>query len=189
MKIGYREEFWHKNCIALGLAQGFLEPLEATSILLTDFAANFLCQRFPSTKEELPVLAKRFNHAMGHAWSRVVDFIKLHYCLSDRQDSTFWIENRNPSTIPVSLQEKLAMWENFTPISDDFFSQFEVFYLENFLFVLYGMKFKTKINPSDIEDSTQRLSALKEITKNLVVTLPEHRELLEKINKFGLQEF
>jgi len=189
MKVGYREKFWHKNCIALGLAQGFLEPLEATSILLTDFAANFLCQRFPNSKEELPVLEKRFNHAMGHAWSRVVDFIKLHYCLSDRDDSDFWIDNRDPNTIPETLQEKLAMWENFIPISDDFFSQFEVFYLENFLFVLYGMKFKTKINPEDMQDSTVRVRALKEITNNLMSSLPEHRGLLEKINKFGLQEF
>jgi tryptophan halogenase len=81
------------------------------------------------------------------------------------------------------------MWENFTPISDDFFSQFEVFYLENFLFVLYGMKFNTQINPQGIDDSTARITALKEITNNLMARLPEHRALLEKINKFGLQEF
>lgn len=189
MKVGYREKFWHKNCVALGLAQGFLEPLEATSILLTDFAANFLGQRFPSNKEELPVLEKRYNHAMGHAWSRVVDFIKLHYCLSDRGDSDFWIENRDPKSIPETLQEKLAMWENFIPISDDFFSQFEVFYLENFLFVLYGMKFKTKVTPKDIQDSAARVTALKEVTNSLMDKLPQHRALLDKINKFGLQAF
>jgi tryptophan halogenase len=189
MKIGYREKFWHKNCVALGLAQGFLEPLEATSILLTDFAANFLAQRFPSEKDELLILEMRFNNAMGHAWKRVVDFIKLHYCLSDRQDSSFWQENRDPSTIPEELINKLAMWEKFIPISDDFFSQFEVFYLENFLFVLYGMKYKTTLNNSGVTDSKERIAALKEVTDNLMNNLPEHRDLLEKINKFGLQQF
>ena len=187
MKVGYREKFWHKNCVALGLAQGFLEPLEATSILLTDFAANFLAQRFPSEKEELLVLEKRFNHAMGHAWKRVVDFIKLHYCLSDRDDSSFWRENRDPSTMSTELKEKLALWENFTPISDDFFSQFEVFYLENFLFVLYGMKYKTKLTRGELTDSKDRIAALQDITASLINKLPEHRALLEKINKFGLQ--
>lgn len=189
MKIGYREKFWHKNCVALGLAQGFLEPLEATSILLTDFSASFLAQRFPSEKGELLILEKRFNHAMGHAWKRVVDFIKLHYCLSDRQDSAFWLENRDPRTMSKELINKLAMWEKFIPISDDFFSQFEVFYLENFLFVLYGMKYKTILSSRELTDSEERITSLKEITDNLMDNLPEHRALLEKINKFGLQQF
>ncbi|PKI14134.1 tryptophan halogenase family protein [Colwellia sp. 12G3] len=189
MKIGYREKFWHKNCVALGLAQGFLEPLEATSILLTDFSANFLAERFPSEKGELLTLEKRFNHAMGHAWKRVVDFIKLHYCLSDRHDSLFWSDNRDPNTMSEELKNKLAMWEKFIPISDDFFSQFEVFYLENFLFVLYGMKYKTQLKNIEVTNAEERISALKEITDNLMNNLPEHRVLLEKINKFGLQQF
>ena len=81
------------------------------------------------------------------------------------------------------------MWEKFIPISDDFFSQFEVFYLENFLFVLYGMKYKTTLNNSGVTDSKERIAALKEVTDNLMNNLPEHRDLLEKINKFGLQQF
>ena len=55
-------------------------------------------------------LEKRFNYAMGYAWLRVIDFIKLHYCISDRSDSKFWKYNRDPSTIPESLQDKLDLW-------------------------------------------------------------------------------
>lgn len=190
MKIGYREKFWHKNCVALGLAQGFLEPLEATSILLTDFAANFLSNRFPASFKEIPRLEKRFNNAMIYAWQRVIDFIKLHYCISDRNDSKFWNDNRDRKTIPESLQDKLDMWQRFVPVKDDFFSQFEVFYLENFLLVLYGMKFKTEPPQSAIIDSRkahQRIKQLDEINDYLLEKLPKHRELLDKIKRFGLQ--
>lgn len=191
MKVGYRAKFWHKNCVALGLAQGFLEPLEATSILLTDFSADFLSKRFPTTLDEMPALEKRFNHAMGYAWQRVVDFIKLHYCLSDRSDSDFWLANRDENSIPKSLQEKLDLWQRFVPIKDDFFSQFEVFYLENFLFVLYGMDFKTSpiaLLSEKKQRAAEHIAQLNAKEEYLVAKLPNHRDLLEKINKFGLQD-
>lgn len=81
MTVGYRQQFWAKNCVALGLAQGFLEPIEATSILLTDFSARLLAERFPTDKEDISYLAKRFNDTVSQAWERVVEFAKLHYCL------------------------------------------------------------------------------------------------------------
>ena len=94
MKMGYRKVFWNKNCVALGLAQGFVEPLEATSILLTDFSAELLSRNFPLTNEEISFLSDHFNEAVTYAWDKTVDFIKLHYCISDRTDSEFWAQNR-----------------------------------------------------------------------------------------------
>lgn len=190
MKVGYRKKFWHKNCVALGLAQGFLEPLEATSILLADFSAKFLTLRLPSSTSQLQLLEDRFNHAMVYAWERVIDFIKLHYCISDRKDSSFWLANRNDDTIPKSLKDKLTLWQDFPPVRDDFFSQFEVFYLENFLFVLYGMSYQTRSVNNTEEESYQCLKRLKQRTKideYLEEKLPNHRELLNKIKAYGLQ--
>ena len=190
MRVGYREKFWHKNCVALGLAQGFLEPLEATSILLTDFSAKFLTQRFPTSTAQLQQLEERFNHAMCYAWERVIDFIKLHYCISDRTDSSFWLDNKKDETIPKSLKDKLTLWNEFTPVRDDFFSQFEVFYLENFLFVLYGMNYKTIPVRNTVQERNNclaRLQQRREIDGYLKEKLPNHRELLNKIKKYGLQ--
>ncbi|MBD1582917.1 tryptophan halogenase family protein [Pseudoalteromonas sp. S16_S37] len=190
MKVGYREKFWHKNCVALGLAQGFLEPLEATSILLTDFCAKFLTQRFPTNVSQMEYLEQRFNQSMQYAWERVVDFIKLHYCISDRTDSAFWKENRENKSIPISLNKRLKLWEDFIPVKDDFFSQFEVFFLENFLFVLYGMNYKTateeKCTMSDAEIKTH-FDRRESYDKYLRNKLPKHRELIDKIKKYGLQ--
>ncbi|PWS56049.1 tryptophan halogenase family protein [Pseudoalteromonas sp. meg-B1] len=190
MRVGYRKKFWHKNCVALGLAQGFLEPLEATSILLTDFSAKFLTLRFPSSTKQLEQLETRFNHAMGYAWERAIDFIKLHYCISDRTDSAFWVANKNDDTTSESLKEKLSLWEEFIPVRDDFFSQFEVFYLENFLFVLYGMNYNTKASAcskAEHEHCLVRLQQRAEIDQYLLNKLPNHRALLDKIKQYGLQ--
>ncbi|MGB0937709.1 MAG: tryptophan halogenase family protein [Colwellia sp.] len=190
MKVGYREKFWHKNCVALGLAQGFLEPLEATSILLTDFAASFLSARFPCEKEEMASLEKRFNHVMGYAWDRVVDFIKLHYCISDRTDSAFWLDNKKRDTIPSGLQNRLSLWERFIPEKEDFFSKFEVFDYDNYLYLLYGMNYQTKPekqSESYHEEATKHASKIDQAKVHFEQELPGHRELINKIKQYGLQ--
>ncbi|ABV86425.1 tryptophan halogenase family protein [Shewanella pealeana] len=191
MTVGYRERSWEKNCVALGLAQGFLEPLEATSILLTDFAAGFLAQRFPDTTSQLAAIQQRFNHVMGYAWERVVDFIKLHYCLSDREDSQFWIDNRDPETMSVELKNRLAQWQDFVPCREDFFSRFEVFDLENYLYVLYGMQHTPERRQRNLElgaESCALQHRLHTVAKQLTAELPQHRDLLEKIKRYGLQK-
>ncbi len=191
MKVGHRKKFWHKNCVVLGLAQGFLEPLEASSILLTDFAAGFLADRFPETKQDMLALEKRFNHVMGYAWNRVIDFVKLHYCISDRADSAFWLDNKKIATIPDTLQEKLVLWQKFSPQKEDFFSKFEVFDYDNYLYLLYGMKYQTKINtPTDAykQQAEQHIQQIEGFTTHVKEQLPNHRELLNKIKQYGLQK-
>ncbi|QSX30879.1 tryptophan 7-halogenase [Shewanella cyperi] len=191
MRVGYRERFWHKNCVALGLAQGFLEPLEATSILLTDFAGKFLAAHFPEHRGQLPLLEQRFNKVMGYAWERVVEFIKLHYCLSDRTDSDFWHDNRLEAHMPTGLRERLALWRDFIPQRDDFFSKFEVFELESVLYVLYGMGFHSHIQPpapAYLAQAMTQSRKLDGIAGELCRQLPSHRELIDKIHRYGMQK-
>lgn len=144
MKIGYRQEFWSKNCVALGLAQGFVEPLEATSILVTDLSANLLAKSFPRDLEDIPSLSGYYNKAVKYAWERVIDFVQMHYCISDRRDSEFWIDCTENSKKSDELEERLSRWLVSTPKRSDFFSAFDLFGVENYLFVLYGMQYPTK---------------------------------------------
>ncbi|MBW8184432.1 tryptophan halogenase family protein [Shewanella nanhaiensis] len=190
MKVGYREKFWHQNCICLGLAQGFLEPLEATSILLTDFAASYIANRLPKSVVQMASIQTQFNQVMEYAWERVVEFIKLHYCLSDRSDSQFWVDNRDPSTIPDELARKLSLWQTHIPNREDFFSKFEVFDLENYLYVLYGMKYQTQadaLTEKQMSLAIKQSHQLDQVALQLIGELPEHRDLLEKIKLYGLQ--
>lgn len=191
MQVGRRAKFWHKNCVAIGLSQGFVEPLEATAILLADFSADLLSQCFPAERSEMDLVAERFNQRMVHAWDRVLDFIKLHYCISDRTDSDFWHDNREPASIPESLQQKLALWRNHVPTREDFFSKFEVFDLENYLYVLYGMKYPTKKPLLTPDYQTKAELAAKQVQQQAKVLGSElipHQELLAKIKQYGLQK-
>lgn len=191
MKVGRREKFWHKNCVAIGLSQGFVEPLEATAILLTDFSAALLAKRFPRTKDDIDHIAPNFNKHVAYVWDSTFDFIKLHYCISDRSDSLFWQDNRDPAGLSTKLKNNLARWQYFAPIQQDFSSKFDLFDLENYLYVLYGMNYlprKEEVTQSVTTLSTKQLGLRDSRVKQLLNELPKHRALIEKIHQFGLQK-
>ncbi|WP_339897228.1 tryptophan halogenase family protein [uncultured Gilvimarinus sp.] len=186
IKVGYREEPWRKNCVAIGLAQGFVEPLEATSILLTDFSAEYLAKTFPKNQDDMPLLAKRYNKTLTYSWDRTIDFVKLHYCLSDRSDSDFWRANCNPDTFSQTLRERLQLWRIEPPKKQDFFSRFEVFDVENYLYVLYGMRFFTPpsfLSEFEARDSQEQIDKISEQSKRLQGGLLSHREWLTKLKQ------
>ena len=110
LKPGYREKFWHRNCVAVGISGGFIEPLEASALALIEMSARMIADDLPATREVMNVVARRFNERFTYRWSRIIDFLKLHYLLSKREDSDFWIDKRRVETIPLRLQEQLALW-------------------------------------------------------------------------------
>jgi hypothetical protein len=79
---GYRERFWHRNCVAIGLSAGFIEPLEASALALVELSAAWLADDMPATRAQMDTVAARFNEAFTYRWERVIDFLKLHYVLS-----------------------------------------------------------------------------------------------------------
>ncbi|GIU45870.1 tryptophan halogenase [Shewanella sairae] len=189
MQVGYRERFWQDNCVAIGLSQGFVEPLEATAILVTDFCAQHLAERFPRDREVLADLAKRFNDNVSYAWSKVIDFVQLHYYLSDRVDSAFWQDVKNEQMLSEDLRNKLLRWKYFSPKSTDFTSKYEVFDIENYLYVLYGMKFLTRpqqLNSVEEDKMAEIEAKVKQHAEYLSAELTEQRELIDKIKQYGL---
>jgi tryptophan halogenase len=181
MRIGYREKFWHQNVVALGLAQGFVEPLEATSIFVTDLAAELFARNFSPEKETMSAAAAYCNQVVAYTWERVMDFVQLHYCISDRRDSEFWRLNTEEAKISEVLAQRLAMWRVNPPKKSDFFSRFDLFDVENFLFVLYGMKYPTKaraMTANEVQAYAQELNQVKGLEKALSGELIGHREWL-----------
>jgi tryptophan halogenase len=193
MNIGYREKFWVKNCAALGLAQGFVEPLEATGLLVFDATAKMLAAQFPTSKADMDIVAKLFNQRIKLSWESVIDFVKLHYYLSRRDDSPFWVDNRNKSTTPETLLDRLELWKTQIPDQLDFYGGFEIFNLENYLYVLYGMDYKTDIEKlktryPEVKKAELFFKEIEKSAENLKGNLESNRTLINKILKYGLQK-
>ena len=106
---GHRKVFWKNNVIAMGLAGGFIEPLESTAIHLVQTAIVKLMAYFPGDPIS-PQLADRFNRAMEQEYRNVRDFIVAHYTLTERDDTPFWRHCRTQGR-PDSLNERLRLFE------------------------------------------------------------------------------
>ncbi len=105
---GKRKKAWNKNCVAIGLSGGFLEPLESTSIYLIQIAIMKLMELFPDKSID-SALVNEFNRLMDIEYLRIRDFLILHYYATKRNDTAFWDYCRN-MPIPHELEHKMALF-------------------------------------------------------------------------------
>lgn len=190
---GHRAKFWHRNCVAVGMSAGFLEPLEASALVLIELAGRMIAEELPATRGEMDVVARRYNERFVYRWDRIIDFLKLHYVLSRRADTAYWVENRDPAGIPASLREFLQLWRHRVPWHNDFAQRDEVFSSASYQYVLYGMGFETELRAAAHRaDGAARALKLFEENRDAagryLRNLPGNRELLEHIVKHGLQK-
>jgi tryptophan halogenase len=191
LRIGHREKHWVRNCVAVGLSGGFLEPLESTGIVLIEAAAWMIAKLFPRSGGLEPT-ARLFNEAMGDRYRRVIDFIKLHYCLSKRTGNPFWTDNADARTIPDSLQEMLEMWRWRPPGAFDFPNLHESFKWFNYQYILYGMGFPTDLEASrcaypHAELARQEFQRVQQASRRAVAAMPDHRALLTEVYETGFR--
>jgi hypothetical protein len=103
-----------RQLLAIGLSAGFIEPLEASAIVMIELSLNALIDNFPASRETMPIHAARFNALFRTRWDRVVEFLKLHYLLS-RRDEPYWRAQRDPATFPPRLAELVELWRDQPP--------------------------------------------------------------------------
>jgi tryptophan halogenase len=185
LNVGYRETQWIKNCVAVGLSGGFLEPLESSGIGLIESAAYLIGFLFPYGGELEPA-ARLFNEQMRERYARIVDFIKLHYCLTQRTDSRFWIDNVDPASIPPTLRDKLAMWKSRPPHRLDFVVDLEMYPPSSWQYVLYGMEFETRLRPGAVdparcEEARREFGMIAQMAGRALADLPPHRSIVEQL--------
>ena len=190
---GYRQEFWHKNCVAIGLSAGFVEPLEATAIALVELSAKMVAEQFPENPAEMAIAANKFNQKFTYRWSKIVDFLKLHYVLNQQDDDGYWQQHRQIDTVPESLQESLTRWRSKAPWHFDTPYIDEMFPSASYQYVLYGMGFSTNVSELALRGRAQAQERANQLfheniqrTKQLLSSMPRNREFIEKVHEFGL---
>ena len=182
---GYREQQWVKNCVAVGLSAGFLEPLESTGLVLIEAAAGMVAEMLPHSGP-MQAPARRFNQLMTARFESIVNFLKLHYCLSQRQEP-FWRDNANPASIPDQLTEYLEQWKLRPPGRFDFVLDTETFAFFNYQYILYGMGYKTDLSAGrddfpQTEEANRLFAKIQRFGDRALADLPSHRALIQQIN-------
>lgn len=136
---GKRKKIWHKNCLALGLSSGFLEPLESTAIHLIYQTLIHFIKHFPD-KDFDPHVERKFNQSIDVDYQEIRDFIILHYCTSQREDTEFW-KKCKLMDIPDTLQEKIEVFRS----RGQLYNQPEQFFgNDSWISILEGMNIRPK---------------------------------------------
>ncbi len=177
---GHRERFWQGNCIAIGLSAGFIEPLEASAIVLIELSLNALIDNFPASRAAMPIHADRFNELFRYRWDRIVEFLKLHYALS-RRSEPYWRTQRDPAHVPPRLAEMLALWRDQPPSTWDFPRIDEIFSAESHQYILYGMGYPVPANLTVSDRAAGLLAETRQRARSLAAALPASRDYLDAL--------
>lgn len=188
---GHRELFWYKNCVAVGMSAGFIEPLEASALVLVESAAGMISAELPANTAVMNLVAKRYNKRFSYYWETIIDFLKLHYVLSERRDSEYWRDNVHTDSMPEKLKEMLDLWKYHVPNRFDFPLAEEMFPAASWQYVLYGMGFETVDRETELKMVDEnRYSHLymenQKFISKCLSALPTNRDLINKIREYGM---
>jgi tryptophan halogenase len=183
MRVGYTPEPWIKNCVAIGLSSGFVEPLESTAIYTIDAAAQRLVNNFPD-RDFAPALVNAYNARSTGLMEEIVNYLQAIYLTSNRPEP-YWTAVREQTPRSDWLSERMELWRHRFPVRDDvlgsvLFDQFQ------YAFVLLSSGYLAKVR-FPLEDSIliEHWQGFGRDLKNQIAkhlaTLPSHYELLTNI--------
>ena len=175
---GHRKKYWNKNVVAIGLASGFMEPLESTSIWMIQSGISRLLANFPG-RDFAPVDAERYNRVLIQETEWIRDFLILHYVATERDDTPFWNYCRTMD-IPERLVEKMRVYDN----SGRCFREGEELFNDTSWFaVLTGQcRMPRSYDPvaemMNMEETTARLQEIRGVIEKSANYMPDHRAFI-----------
>ncbi|WP_108473051.1 tryptophan halogenase family protein [Rhodanobacter thiooxydans] len=177
---GRRRLAWNRNCVALGLAAGFMEPLESTSIHLVQSSLSRLLALFPDRDFD-PLAAREFNRITHAEHERIRDFLILHYHATTRDDAPLWRDCR-AMAIPDTLQYKL---DQFRSCGRTVAEPLELFQNPNWLAVMIGQevwpaRYDPLVDLRTTIDAPSRLAELRQMMEQVVTTMPTQAEYIDR---------
>ncbi len=180
---GRRRQMWNRNCVALGLASGFLEPLESTSIYLIQSGIARLIQMLPDRRMS-PTLRDKFNAESAFEIEHIRDFLVLHYCATERRDSEFWKYCAGMS-IPDELQAKIDLFRE----SGRFYRNGdEMFGLTSWVQVMVGQGivpcgYHPLVDAIPEPELARLGEAVRQVISSCVTAMPTHEQFIERYCK------
>ncbi len=185
-RTGRRNKTWSKNCIALGLASGFLEPLESTSIHLVVIGVTRLLQHFPFNGVRQSVV-DHYNKLTNDDLENIRDFLILHYHATQRNDSEFWRYCREMD-VPESLVRRIDMFESEGLLVH---AEGELFAIDSWIQVMLGQRLEPRhyhplprlMNDDELK---QFLGSIRASVANSVAQLPRHEEFINRYCKSSM---
>ncbi|UZJ44480.1 tryptophan 7-halogenase [Marinimicrobium sp. C6131] len=177
---GKRLKFWNKNCVALGLASGFMEPLESTSIHLVQSGIAKLMSLFPNRNFDQEDIDE-YNRQVDFEYTRIRDFLIAHYHITQRDDSEFWNYCRTMD-IPETLKQKMNHYRKNGRI---FRTNEELFNETSWLEVMHGQGLKAEgyhpiVDTLSKDEIARRLESIRSVINKSVEYMPMHSEFIAK---------
>lgn len=175
---GRRRKAWNRNCIALGLAAGFLEPLESTSIALIETGIEKIRLLFPDLSFNQHVIDE-FNEMTALEYERVRDFIILHYALNGREGEPFWDQCRS-AAVPDSLAHKMTLFRERGHLVK---YRWEIFQSPSWIAIYHGFGFLPQrydpaVDSFDIDYLQKVFREMRESVRAAVDSVPSHGQFL-----------
>ncbi len=179
-RAGVRQSFWHKNCVSIGLSGGFIEPLEATALHVVVRGMDFFLRFYPDQDCETANIDE-YNRRMRMDYEEIRDFIVLHYCLTQREDTPFWKHCKNME-IPPELAQRIELFKAHGALRE---GVDELFRPPSWQSVFDGMgvmpgKYCPRIDNIDYKLIEDTLAEAEGAISSMVDKLPSHDQFLRQ---------
>lgn len=184
MRIGRNRRSWVRNCVAIGLASAFVEPLESTGIFFIQHGVEQLVKHFPDTHWD-EALTRNYNESIAHAVDGVKEFLVLHYRAAERDDTPYWKDGKT-RPIPAGLAEKLDLTSSMLFDDNSIYDHYHGFEPYSWNAILLGLGKRPKPRPA-LELihpglARQQFAAVRRDAARLTSMLPSCQEYLATIN-------
>lgn len=193
MRIGRNRNSWVKNCVAIGLSSGFVEPLESTGIFFIQHGIEELVHHFPHGNPDEESV-RSYNRTVAECIDGVRHFLTLHYRASDRRDSEFWRATQD-TVLPAELSERMDLWKKRLPSAKSINPQYHGFESYSYSVMMLGLNYLPGeslpvLEFMDDRNALETFRKMRRKSEYLVKTLPSQYEYLSQIRaQAGVEDF